>query len=124
MISLCSGIYGLIMSFGWLASAHLDLHHNLNLLLFWPSDLLGLGYGVRWLLSGRACPVSAGWRSLLIFYLLAHILAALAYLLMGLTGMGGQEVGSLLLFVLPGLLGFAIVVWNTGFQAVRRIRFS
>ena len=26
--------------------------------------------------------------------------------------------------VLPGLLGFAIVVWNTGFQAVRRIRFS
>lgn len=124
LISLCSGIYGLIMSFGWFASAHLDLHHNLNLLLFWPTDLLGLVYGLRWLLSGHACSVSAGRRSLLILYLFAHILAALAYVFMGLTGMGGQEVGSLLLFVLPGLVGFAIVVWNTGFQTIRRIRFS
>ncbi|MCB1664717.1 MAG: DUF4105 domain-containing protein [Pseudomonadales bacterium] len=124
VITLCSGLYGLVMSFGWLASAHLDLHHNLNLLLFWPTDLLGVTFALRWLLLGRPCALRAGSHSLVIFYLFAHILAALAYLFLGLTGMGGQNVGSLMLFVLPALLAFAIVAWNTGFHSIRRIRFS
>ena len=40
-----------------------------------------------------------------------------------LTGLAAQEVDSLLLYVVPALLGLALLVWNAGFSAVRKIRF-
>ena len=37
---LVGGVFGTLMLVSWLHSEHLDLHHNLNLLQFWPTDLL------------------------------------------------------------------------------------
>ncbi len=124
VVMLSSGIYGSIMSFGWLKSAHLDLHHNLNLLLFWPTDLLGIPFALRWLLAGQASANSATRHGLIVFYLLAHLLSALAYAVIGLLGLSTQHISSLLMFVLPSLVVFAVLVWNAGFKAIRRIRFS
>lgn len=124
IVAFASGIYGAIMSFAWLESAHLDLHHNLNLLLFWPTDLLGLVFALSWLVSGRPYVLSKTLHTLIVLYLLAHLLAALAYAVIGLTGMTEQTVAAVMLFALPGLIGLAIVVWNAGFQSVRRIRFA
>lgn len=123
-LSLVSGIYGLIMTVGWLESGHLDLHHNLNLLLFWPTDLLGFFFALRWLFSGRGCAMSKTSHSLIIFYLLCHLLAAVAYILMAVTGIAEQNVSSLLIFVVPALTGLTLLVWNAGFSAIRRISFS
>ena len=124
LFSLLGGILGLIMSVAWRESAHLDLHHNLNLLLFWPTDLLGLAYALRWLVFGRACPIGTGKLAFIKVYLLLHLLAALAYVAAALTGLAGQDVVSLLLFVVPAMTGFILVLWNAGFSGVRRIRFT
>ncbi len=124
LFSLLGGILGLIMSVAWRESGHLDLHHNLNLLLFWPTDLLGLVYALRWLLSGRACHIGTGSLAFIKFYLLLHLLAALAYAVTALTGIAEQDVGALLLFVVPAMTGFFLVLWNAGFSGIRRIRFT
>ena len=124
VLSLASGIYGLIMSFGWLASAHLDLHHNLNLLLFWPTDILGVVFAAHWLLAGRSYTMSSSWHNVIVLYFILHILAALGYVFVALTGIAEQDVVSLLIFVVPPLTAAAILVWNAGFSPVRRMRFS
>ncbi len=124
LFSLLGGLLGLIMSVAWRESAHIDLHHNLNLLLFWPSDLLGLVHALRWLVSGRVCQISTGKLALIKLYLLLHLLAAMAYVAAALTGLAGQDVVSLLIFVVPAMTGFIIVVWNAGFSGLRRIRFT
>lgn len=124
LLSIASGIYGLIMGFGWLASAHLDLHHNLNLLLFWPTDILAVIFAVRWLISGRSHSMSSTRHNVIILYFILHILAALGYVFVVLTGMAEQDVVSLLIYVVPALIAFGILVWNVGFSPVRRMRFS
>ncbi len=124
VFTLLGGLLGLIMSVAWRESAHLDLHHNLNLLLFWPTDLLGLAYALRWLAFGRACPIGTGKLAFIKVYLLLHLLAALAYIAAALTGLAGQDVVSLLLFVVPAMIGFILVLWNAGFSGIRRIRFT
>lgn len=123
LVALCSGLFGLVMSIAWLESGHLDLHHNLNLLLFWPTDLIGVFYALRWLLFGKGCEVSKTHHNIIIAYLLCHLLALLGYILVALTGIATQEVDSLLLYVVPALLGLALLVWNAGFSVKRRIRF-
>ena len=124
VVSLASGIYGLLMTVGWLESGHLDLHHNLNLLLFWPTALLGFFFALRWLFSGRGCAMSKTSYTLIVFYLLCHVLASIVYILMAVTGMADQDVSALLIFVVPALTGFTLLVWNAGFSAIRRISFS
>lgn len=124
LVSLFSGIYGLIMATAWLESAHLDLHHNVNLLLFWPTDIFGLIFAVRWLVSGRAYTLNKGSHNLIIFYFLLHFLAALAFVISAVFGVTEQDVGALLVFVLTPLLALSVLVWNAGFSAVRRMRFS
>ena len=124
LLSLASGIYGSIMGFGWLASAHLDLHHNLNLLLFWPTDILGVIFAARWLIAGRSYSMSSTLHNVIILYFIFHILAALGYIFVALTGMAQQNVVSLLIFVVPALIAFGVLVWNAGFSPVRRMRFS
>lgn len=124
IVSLASGLFGLIMSFGWLASAHLDLHHNLNLLLFWPTDILGVYFAFRWLIAGRSYAMSATLHNVIVLYFIGHILAGIGYVFVALTGIAEQRVVSLLIYVVPVLMAFAILVWNAGFSPVRRMRFS
>lgn len=48
---IVGGLCSLLMLISWLHSEHLDLHHNLNLLQFWPTDLILLpGIGLTLLL--------------------------------------------------------------------------
>lgn len=123
-VVLFSGVYGVMMTWGWLFSSHLDTHANINLLLFWPSDLLGLLTAVRWLLAGKAPAVSRMRQRLVIFYLFLHVLSALVYVFMGLTGLSDQSTGSLMLFVVPVLILFAVVVAVVGLRPVRSMRFD
>lgn len=124
VLALFSGIYGLIMSLGWLFSSHQDIHGNLNLLLFWPTDLLGAVIALRWLLSGRAWSVSSGRYQWVMIYFIIHIMAALVYLAIVILGLSGQRVGALLLYVLPVLALFGVLTMTAGISRVRSIRFT
>lgn len=124
LLCLFSGLTGSMMLFAWLASSHEVLHANINLLLFWPTDLLLLGYALRWLLAGAPVTASTHKHQWIVAYLMLHGLAGLIYLFLGITGLVEQRVGALLLFVLPVLLLFAVIVGMAGFRTVRPIRFS
>lgn len=123
VVSLFSGVYGLLMTMGWLFSAHLDLHGNINLLLFWPTDLLGLYVSLKWLLGGQAPAVGYLRRRLMLLYLVLHILAALVYVLLGVTGLTAQSTGALMLYAVPVVILFALVVAAAGLRSVRAMRF-
>lgn len=123
-VALFSGVYGLIMALGWWLSSHLDLHGNINLLLFWPTDLLGVPLALRWLLSGKAPAISRLRHRLTVTYLFLHAVAALVYVVMGLFGLSAQSTGALMVFVVPVLLVFAMVVAVAGTRSVRAIRFT
>jgi hypothetical protein len=118
-----SGIYGLIMSFAWLFSSHADLHGNINLLLFWPTDIVGVFFALHWLITGRAYELSAGKNSLVMFYLVLHLLALVVYLIIGVAGFADQSTGSLMIYVLPLLLIMTLLVSVAGVRQRRAIRF-
>lgn len=124
VIAVFSGIYGLIMSLGWLFSSHQDIHGNLNLLLFWPTDLFAAVIALRWLLTGRAWAVSSTRHQWVMTYFIIHIMAALVYLVIVAFGLTEQRVGSLLLYVLPVLALFTVLVMTVGVSRVRSIRFT
>lgn len=124
LIATFSGVYGLIMVLGWLYSSHLDLHGNINLLLFWPTDILGVAVAMRWLLTGQAVSVSQGRHNVLQLYLWLHLLAIVVYLVIGPFGVTGQRVGSLMLYVVPMLMLFTLLVSLAGLRRVRAFRFD
>ncbi|TFH74748.1 DUF4105 domain-containing protein [Gammaproteobacteria bacterium LSUCC0112] len=123
-ICLFSGVYGSMMVLGWMFSAHLDIHANINLLLFWPTDLLGLVVASRWLLMGKAPAVSRGRSQFIMLYMVLHVIAAVVYVLMGLTGLSAQDTTSLIVFVVPVLIVFALLVSVAGVRPVRSLRFT
>jgi hypothetical protein len=69
------------MAVSWTFSAHLDLHHNANLWLFWPTDFLLIGFGIL-LWRGADFSVSRAkfWRRYLMVRVSAVILAGLLWL--------------------------------------------
>jgi hypothetical protein len=124
LIATFSGIYGLIMVFGWLYSSHADLHGNINLMLFWPTDIVGTAFAIRWLLTGRAVSVSKGQHTMLQLYLWLHLLAVFIYLIIGLFGLADQRIGSVMLFVVPLLVVLTLLVSLAGLRKVRSFRFN
>lgn len=124
LIAVFSGVYGLIMSLGWLFSSHQDIHGNLNLLLFWPTDLFGAVIALRWLLTGRAWSVSSGRHQWVMTYFIIHIMAAIVYLVIAVFGLSGQRVASILIYVLPVLVILTVLIMSAGMNRVRSIRFD
>jgi hypothetical protein len=122
-IALVSGIFGIMMVFGWLFSGHEVMYHNINLLLFWPTDILAVALAMSWLLFGQAVKVSAGRYALISFYLLIHVLAALVYIVAGISGLVDQQMTSIIIFVVPVLLLFTLLVWSAGLRPIRNMSF-
>ena len=117
--SLFGGIYGSLMLGGWFVSSHQDLYHNINLLLFWPTDLAGIVPALYWLFKCRPWPMSADARPFITNYLLAHGLGVLLYLGLALFGGVAQEIGLLALYVAPGYLLYILLLRTVGFVSAR-----
>lgn len=124
LVSLASGFFGLVMAIAWRESGHLDLHHNVNLLVFWPSDILGAIFGIQWLIFGRPTVLGTAMKGVVSFYIGIHVLAVLVYFVLAATGLSEQVVASVALYVVCPLLLLAALVSITGFKAERRIRFN
>lgn len=82
---LVAGAYGLVMLVSWLFSVHLDLHHNMNLLLFNPLDFTYVGLGMSWLRGRFTAAPSVFLRRLSQLHLLLLVGLALAMLLKATT---------------------------------------
>ncbi len=117
--ALFSGIYGTLMLGSWFISDHLDTHHNVNLLLFWPTDLLGIVVASRWLFLCKPWPTTNNSAPFINNYLLAHIVGMLIYAAVALLGLSGQELDRILISVVPGFFLFTVLIWVVGFQPAK-----
>ena len=114
--SIFSGIYGILMLGGWFISGHSDTHHNVNLLVFWPTDIFGLIVAGGWFFSCKAWPTNHNTEPFINYYLLAHIVSMLVYAVIGLFGLSEQQVDGIVYSVLLGFLLFTILIWIVGFE--------
>ncbi|MEX0618957.1 MAG: DUF4105 domain-containing protein [Pseudohongiellaceae bacterium] len=117
--SLFSGTYGLMMLGGWFFSGHNDLYHNVNLLLFWPTDVLGVVVSLRWLVMAKPWPMSHNTAPFINWYLLAHVLGMVIYAVVAIFGLAAQALLNPLLFIVPGFFLYTVLIWMTGFQLGR-----
>jgi hypothetical protein len=119
VVSLFSGVYGCLMLGGWFFSGHTDLYHNVNLLLFWPTDLLGLMVSLRWLALAKPWPLTHNSTPFLNYYLLARIFSISAYAVVAGFSLSAQQLSSVLMYLVPGLFFFTVLVWMVGFEEAK-----
>jgi hypothetical protein len=117
--ALFSGIYGILMLGSWFVSEHLDLHHNINLLLFWPTDLLGLFVAMRWLLFCKPWPMSHNSTPFLSYYMMAHLLGMMGYAVVTFLQLVDQSTLDIGAYVLPGFALFTVLIWLVGFEPAK-----
>jgi hypothetical protein len=117
--ALFSGIYGILMLGSWFVSEHLDLHHNINLLLFWPTDLLGLFVAIRWLLFCKPWPMTHNSTPFLNYYMMAHLLGMIAYAVVTFLRLVDQSTMDIGVYVLPGFALFTLLIWLVGFEPAK-----
>jgi len=119
LIALFSGIYGILMLGSWFVSEHRDLHHNINLLLFWPTDLLGLFVAMRWLFFCKPWPMTYNSTPFLNYYMMVHLLCMIAYAVVTFLQLADQSTMDIGLYVLPGFALFTLLIWLVGFEAAK-----
>ena len=110
------GAIGCIMPLNWLFSDHLDLHHNANMLFFWPTDLAYILVGLRWLRSGKPIAVF-GPRALrlLCHYQDLHVIMLVVGQILWASGVMRQDIGAVSVYVLAPTLLLWILTRRFGF---------
>ncbi len=93
-----------VMIVSWCYSEHLDLHHNANLWLFWPTDFI-----FCWLAVLTLRRKQPRWPRLWQGYCLAHLAAWLLLLALRFLGIITQNVDRVLLYVAPFLVVFCLL---------------
>ena len=119
MVGLFSGIYGCLMLGGWFFSGHDDLYNNVNLLLCWPTDLLGLIVAVRWLFLAKPWPLTHNSSPFINYYMLARLLSIMVYAVLAGFQLTSQALQTLLITVVPGMFLFIVLIWIVGFEPAR-----
>lgn len=117
--ALFSGIYGSLMLASWFVSDHLDLHHNINLLLFWPTDILGIVVALRWLIFCKPWPTDHNSSPFINYYLLCHIIAMGIYFLVAIMGWSLQSMMTIATDMAPGFFAYTILIWLVGFEPAK-----
>ena len=111
-----SGILGCLMLGSWFWSGHEDLHHNVNLLIFWPTDLIGIAFGLRWLILKSPWPLDQYSAPYVNYYLLAHVLSMVAYAIFELGGLSSQNLTNVLTWLSTPMVLIIILIWLRGFR--------
>lgn len=119
LTGLFSGVYGMLMLGSWFVSDHLDLHHNVNLLLFWPTDLLGVMVGLYWFFACKPWPKTHNSKPFINYYLLAHTLGFVVFAVLYALDLSAQAIADIAIFVLPGFFLYTMLIWLVGFEPAR-----
>ena len=119
LVALFSGIYGCLMLGGWFFSGHDDLYNNVNLLLCWPTDLLGVVIAARCLLLARPWPLTHNSSPFVNYYMLARVLSVVVYAALAAFELTAQSLQTLLFTVVPGMFLLIVLVWIVGFEPAK-----
>ena len=101
---LFAALLSILMLVSWCYSEHLDLHHNANLWLFWPTDFIFCWVGLQ-TVRHKNCRWPRLWRG----YCLAHLVACLLLVCLRLLGIIEQNVDAVLGYVAPLLVVFCLL---------------
>ncbi len=114
--SIVSGILGCLMLGSWFWSGHEDLHHNFNLLLFWPTDLFGIAIALRWLFLKSPWTLDRYSAPYINYYLLAHVLGIAAYVIIDFGDLTDQDLSNVMSWLIAPMALVIIVIWLRGFR--------
>ena len=113
---LLGGILGVTLLLNWGFSGHPDGWHNMNLLLFWPTDWLFVAIGLDLLRQRHNRKNLGSMRRFARWSCFLHVAAALLLLLLSLTGVSGQNTWQILAWYgLPASFLMVLLYWR-GFQ--------
>ncbi len=118
-VSLLSGVYGCLMLGGWFFSEHVDLYTNVNLLLCWPTDLLGVLVAGRWFILARPWPLTHNSAPFINYYMLLRLVSVVVYAAIAGFNVTAQSVLPLVMTVAPGMFLLMMLVWTVGFEPAR-----
>ena len=114
--SLFSGILGLLMLGSWFLSGHTDTHHNINLLVFWPTDILGVIVAAGWFVSCKPWPTTHNTAPFINYYLFGHLVSMLIYGVIAFFGLSEQKIDEIFYSVLLGFFSFTVLICIVGFE--------
>ena len=98
---LIFGIVGLTMLLNWILSGHIDLHHNANMFLLWPTDLILLWPLATIIFKGENIEVKGKKKFLWENYIRLHLVLNGVFILLWLTGIFQQNVTNLAIYIAP-----------------------
>jgi hypothetical protein len=107
-------LVGFLMPVTWLVSEHKDLHHNANMLLFWPFDLILLVWAFALLVRGRGWQLPVKGTLFLRRYVLIHMIGTLLMPVLRMLGMIEQDVNREIVWVLPPYMVILFLLWRVG----------
>jgi len=107
-------LVGFLMPVTWVVSQHLDLHHNANMLLFWPFDVILLVWVLALLVRGRGWQLPVKGTLFLRRYVLAHMIVTLMMPVLRLLGLIHQDVNRVIVWVLPPYMVILFLLWRVG----------
>jgi len=119
LTAVFSGVYGAVMLGSWFVSDHIDTHHNFNLLLFWPTDLLGIPIALCWLFFCKPWQMTHNSAPFIHYYLFMHIAGMAIYTVIGLFSLTDQSIYDIAIYVLPGFFLYTLLIWFIGFEPVK-----
>jgi hypothetical protein len=119
-VGLLAGALGSLMIVGWTLPAHAELHHSANLWLFWPVDWVLAAFGLSLAWRGRRWSTAEPRGRLIRLLVGAHLAAATVFVLLWAVGLIAQDVGRVLVYLLPLMLLTCAAAWG-GTVAARRI---
>jgi hypothetical protein len=114
--SLLSGILGWTLALNWGFSGHPDGWHNVNLMLFWPSDLLFLPAGVELMRRGVAARGVGLIRRYGRTYCVLHVLSLILLCVLTATKFSHQNVWQVVTWFGLPTAALRAVLWLRGFQ--------
>lgn len=116
------GFFGLVHSGAWMFSSHTDFHRNVNMIIFWPIDMLVLVLGIQmgildrqWRFKGR---LSRGfWHK----FAKLHIVSLLAFAIISISGLSSQNTDRVLAYLAPlSLLYYTVMARLTRCESASR----
>lgn len=98
---LSAWILSILMIFGWVFSEHKLLYHNVNLLVFWPLDIVWFGFGLSFLFQRKKRAKPSLFTKFLVYYGALHLLGLAVFLGLYVISYWQQNVYYMLVYILP-----------------------
>ena len=116
LYALLPGIMGVAMPLNWLYLVNPDSHHNVNMIFFWPLDLLYFYWGWHWLRYGQKLVLHR--KAAFLFarsYQDLHVVLMVLGMILWASGIFQQDICHVAIYVLPPTLLLWLAARRHGF---------